>query len=84
VPAGLYLLIVAYLEWQQGNKVPAHWLDYTARLLMLGSLFWQTLLFGWGYALLLGTEGLSVFWWGSARRLRRFFYAGMGQSSWRP
>lgn len=77
LPAGLYLLIIAYMEWRRGNKVPARWLDYTAMLLMLGSLFWQTLLFGWGYALLLGTEGFSAFWWGSARRLRRFFYAGM-------
>jgi hypothetical protein len=77
IPAGLYLLAIAYLEWQRGNKVPARWLDYTAILLMLGSLFWQTLLFGWGYALLLGTEGFSAFWWGSARRMRRFLYAGM-------
>jgi hypothetical protein len=77
IPAGLYLLIIAYMEWRRGNKVPARWLDYAAMLLMLGSLFWQTLLFGWGYALLLGTEGFSAFWWGSARRLRRFFYAGM-------
>ena len=22
-------------------------------------------------------EGFAAFWWGSARRLRRFFYAGM-------
>jgi hypothetical protein len=77
IPAGLYLLIIAYLEWQRDNRVLARWLDYAAMLLMLGSLFWQTLLFGWGYALLLGTEGFSAFWWGSARRLRRFFYAGM-------
>jgi hypothetical protein len=44
---------------------------------MMGSLFWQTLLFGWQYALLLGTEGFAAFWWGSARRLRRFLYVGM-------
>ncbi len=44
---------------------------------MMGSLFWQTLMFGFAYALLLGTEGFAAFWWGSARRLRRFLYAGM-------
>jgi hypothetical protein len=44
---------------------------------MMGSLFWQTLLYGWLYALMLGAEGFATFWWGSARRLRRFFYAGM-------
>ena len=32
---------------------------------------------GVGYALLLGSESFAAFWWGSARRLRRFFYAGM-------
>jgi hypothetical protein len=77
IPAGLYLLGIAYAEWRRGQRFLARWLDYSAMFLMLGSLFWQTLLFGWVYALLLGTEGFSAFWWGSARRLRRFFYAGM-------
>ena len=35
--------------------------------------------FGWLYALMRGAEGLAAFWWGSARRLRRFFYAGLGR-----
>ncbi len=77
IPVGLYLLGIAYMEWQQGHKTLGRRLDYLAMVLMLGSLFWQTLLFGWGYALLLGTEGLAAFYWGSARRLRRFLYAGM-------
>jgi hypothetical protein len=77
IPAGLYLLGIAYLEWRRGNRLLARWIDYAAMLLMLGSLFWQTLLFGWQYALTLGAEGFLSFWWGSARRLRRFFYAGM-------
>ena len=77
IPAGLYLLGVAYLEWQRGNRALARWLDYAAMLLMLGSLFWQTLLYGWRYAVLLGAEGFLFVWWGSSRRLRRFLYAGM-------
>jgi len=77
VPAGLYLLSIGFVEWTRGNKNLARWLDYMAMLLMLGSLFWQTLVFGWLFALLLGGEGFASFWWGSARRLRRFFYAGM-------
>ena len=44
---------------------------------MFGSLFWQTMILGWKFALLLGSEGLVSLWWGSARRLRRFFYAGI-------
>jgi hypothetical protein len=77
IPAGLYLLGVAWLEWRRGNKVMARWIDYAAMLLMLGSLFWQTLLFGWLYFLMLLVEGLAAIWWGSARRLRRFLYAGI-------
>ena len=76
IPAGLYLLGVGYLEARRGNKTLARWLDYAAVLLMVGSLFWQTLLFGWSYALMLGGEGFAAFFWGSARRLRRFLYAG--------
>ena len=77
IPAGLYLLGIGFIEWYRGNRTLARWLDYIAMFLMLGSLFWQTLVFGWWFALLLGSEGFASFWWGSARRLRRFFYAGM-------
>jgi len=77
IPTGLYLLGIAYMEWQQGNKNLARRLDYVAMTLMLGALFWQTLLYGGEFALLLGAEGLAAFFWGSARRLRRFLYAGM-------
>jgi hypothetical protein len=77
MPAGIYLLAIGYLEWQRGSRDLARWLDYAGIVLMLGSLFWQTLVFGWGPALMLGSVGFAAFWWGSARRLRRFFYAGM-------
>lgn len=77
VPTGVYLLGIAYLEWQRGNKVLGRWLDYLALFLLMGTLFWQTILFGWQYALFLGVEGFLAFWLGSARRLRRFFYAGI-------
>jgi hypothetical protein len=77
IPAGLYLLGVAFLEWKQGNKNLACWIEYAAVFLMMGSLFWQTLLYGWSYALMLGAEGFAAFFYGSARRLRRFLYAGM-------
>ncbi|MBI5304457.1 MAG: hypothetical protein HY868_20155 [Chloroflexi bacterium] len=77
LPAGMYLLGIAFLEWQRGNRNFARWLDYAAVVLMMGSLFWQTLLYGWTFALMLGAEGFAAFWWGSARRLRRFLYAGL-------
>ena len=77
LPVGVYLLGIALMEWRDGHKTLARRLDYAAMLLMIGSLFWQTLDFGWRYALLLGAEGFALVWWGSARRSRRFFYAGM-------
>jgi hypothetical protein len=77
LPAGLYLLGVAYNEWKHGSRPLARWLDYAAITLVLGSLFWQTLAFGWRFAFLMGGVSLLVLWWGSARRLRRFFYAGI-------
>jgi hypothetical protein len=77
MPAGAYLLSVAYMEWRRDNRTVSRWLDYAATLLMIGSLFGQTLRFGWQFAMLLGGEGFAFLWWGSARRLRRFFYVGM-------
>jgi hypothetical protein len=81
IPAGLYLLGIGYLEWTQGGPAArslARWVDRAALLLLLGSAFWQSLgTQGWRYALLMGLESLLVLWWGSARRLRRFLYAGV-------
>jgi len=77
LPVGLYLILVGYVEAWEGRRKLARWIDYAALLLLLGSLFWQTLVYGWRFALLLGAEGLVLLWFGSARRLRRFFYAGM-------
>jgi hypothetical protein len=78
VPTGFYVLGIGYLEWRQGHKSLGRWLDYFAIVLMMGTLFWQTLVFGLAYALLLGAEGFLFIWWGTARRLRRFLYAGTG------
>jgi len=79
VPAGLYLLCVGYLEWRQGRKGLARWIDRAALLLLLGSSFYQSLAepYGWPYALLMGAESLLLLWWGSARRQRRFLYFGV-------
>ncbi len=77
LPAGLYLLTMAFFEWQFGSKRLGRNLDYLGLTLLLGSLFWQTLILGWQFALLLGFEGFVSLWWGSGRRLRRFFYAGI-------
>ena len=79
VPAGVYLLGVGYLEWRQGRKTLARWIDRAGLLLLLLSSFWQSMTEpnGWPYALLMGAEGLVIAWWGSARRQRRFLYFGV-------
>jgi hypothetical protein len=79
VPAGVYLLGVGYLEWRQGRKTLARWIDRAGLLLLLLSSFWQSMTEpnGWPYALLMGAEGLAITWWGSARRQRRFLYFGV-------
>jgi hypothetical protein len=78
IPAGLYLLGVGYLEWREGNKGLARWIDRAGTLVFLGSSFWQSLSpSGWPYALLMMGEGLLIAWWGSARRQRRFLYLGV-------
>jgi hypothetical protein len=79
LPAGAYLLGVGYLEWHDGRRGLARWIDRTAMLLLFGSAFWQSLAHpsGWRYAMLMGAEGLFVAWWGSARRQRHFLYSGV-------
>lgn len=77
MPAGLYLLLVSYVEWTRGSKRFARWLDYAGLLLMMGSLFWQTLSLGLIFFLMLVVESLAIFGWGMTRRLRRFFYLGI-------
>jgi hypothetical protein len=80
VPAGLYLLGVGWMEWRQGHKTLAGWIDRVGMVVWLGTAWWQSLPGvmdnGWPYALLMGAESLLLVWWGSARRQRQFLYAG--------
>lgn len=77
IPAGLYLLAISFVEWSLGNKRFARWLDYAALLLLMGSLFWQTLRLGLLFSTMLIAESFAIFGWGMTRRLRRFFYIGI-------
>jgi len=78
VPAGVYLLGVGYGEWRAGRRALARWVDWTALVVLFGSVFLQSLFPDhWLYTLLMVGEGLAVLVWGSARRLRRFLYAGV-------
>ncbi|MCX7681282.1 MAG: hypothetical protein N2508_04845, partial [Anaerolineae bacterium] len=79
LPAGLYMLGVGYLEWREGRRGLARWIDRAALLLLYGTSFYQSLAEenGWPYALLLIAEGLMLIWWGSARRQRRLLLFGV-------
>jgi hypothetical protein len=86
VPAGLYLLAIGWLEWRTGSRALAHWVDRAGMLVWLGSAWWQSLPWpslpgvaerSWPYALIMGVEALLLIWWGSARRQKRFLYAGL-------
>ncbi len=77
-PAGVYLLALGYLERRLGSRDLARWVDWAAVILLLGASFWQARGANGGrYALWMGVECLLLAWWGSARRLRRFLYAGV-------
>jgi hypothetical protein len=80
VPAGLYLLGVGWMEWRQGHKTLAGWIDRVGMLVWLGTAWWQSLPGvmdnSWPYALLMGVESLLLVWWGSARRQKQFLYVG--------
>jgi hypothetical protein len=79
IPAGIYLLNTGYWEWRQERKQLARWIDRAALLLLLGSVFYQSLaeVRGWPYTLLMVGEGLLLIWYGSARRQTRFLYVGV-------
>jgi hypothetical protein len=80
VPAGVYLLGVGWMEWRQGRKTVARWIDRVGMLVWLGTAWWQSLPgvmdSGWPYALIMGAESLLLVWWGSARRQKQFLYIG--------
>ncbi len=81
VPAAVYLLGVGWMEWRQGRKAVARWIDRAGLLAGLGSAWVQSMpgvmQTGWPYALIMGAESLLLVWWGSARRQKLFLYVGV-------
>lgn len=78
VPAGFYLLLLGWLEWQRGSQAAGRWLDWTAVIVLFGSALSQSFgNHGELYALLMIGEGLLLAWMGSLRRLRRLLYLGV-------
>jgi hypothetical protein len=81
VPAAVYLLGVGWLEWRQGRKAVACWIDRAGLVIGLGSAWVQSvpgvMETGWPYALIMGAEALLLVWWGSARRQKQFLYIGV-------
>ena len=78
IPAGFYLLLLGWLEWQRGSQAAGRWLDWTAVIVLFGSALSQSFgNHGELYALLMIGEGLLLAWMGSLRRLRRLLYLGV-------
>ena len=78
IPAGGYLLLVGWAEWQFGKRELARWIEWAGIFLWFGSAFWQSFtVLGQVYALVMIVEGLLLVWLGSVRRLRRLLYAGV-------
>lgn len=78
IPTGMYMLVISYLEWHRGHTTLAQRVDYISIFVMMGSLFLQVLRYGMPFTFIFWLEGFASIWYGSARRSRRFLYAGMG------
>ncbi|MFQ5934354.1 MAG: SCO7613 C-terminal domain-containing membrane protein, partial [Dehalococcoidia bacterium] len=86
VPAGAYLLAVAYLEWRRGTRVPVRMLETGGLVLLLGFTLVlsisevATFRDGQGhiyYSLFLFFGSLGVFLWGALIHWKRPFIAGI-------
>jgi len=83
LPAGVYLLVVAYLEWRRGSgKGVKVTLEVTGLALLLGTALLQATGFlgagpaRYGYDAFLLVESLAIFGLGALLRWQRTFYAG--------
>ena len=84
VPAGLFLIAVAYLERQYRDRLPVGVLETTGLALLLGVTLLQSVgLFTDGvdnqvYGFWLFFESLAVIIWGAILRWKRPFFGGIG------
>jgi hypothetical protein len=82
IPAGLYFVLVGFLERRQGRKLFATILEGFGLAVLVVTSFIQSIhgVEGFPYFLLLLVEGLLVIWWGIAQRRKIPFFIGIGAS----
>ena len=79
IPAGLYLLGIAYFERRRSpGNLPA-FIDTGAVLLLVVSSFWQSVVDApaWAYAILLGVESFLLVAWGAVNNTKVVFAGGI-------
>jgi len=79
IPAGLYLLGIAFFERRRSPGRLPTFIEGAAVLILVVSSFWQSVAEdpAWPYAILLGAEGLLLVLWGAANHARLPFMAGI-------
>jgi hypothetical protein len=82
IPAGLYFVLVGFLERRQGRKVFATILEGFGMAVLVVTSFIQSIdgVEGFPYFLLLMAEGLIVIWWGIVQQRRIPFFIGVAAS----
>jgi len=82
IPAGLYFVLVGFLERRQGRKLFATIVEGFGLAVLVITSFIQSVkgVEGFPYFLLLLGEGLLVIWWGIAQRRKVPFFLGIGAS----
>jgi hypothetical protein len=82
IPAGLYFMLMGYLESRRGHQLYAQILESFGLAILLVTSFVQSLngAEGFPYFVLLLVEGALVIWWGAARRQKIPFFAGLAAS----
>ncbi|MBI4310753.1 MAG: hypothetical protein HY681_03135, partial [Chloroflexi bacterium] len=79
IPAGLYLLTVAFFERRRASSSLATAIEGSGVALLLGSSFWQSAVqdASLAYGLLLAVESILLVLWASANKTRLPFVAGI-------
>jgi hypothetical protein len=82
IPAGLYFVLVGYLERGRGRKLFATILEGFGLAVLLITSFIQSIegAAGFPYFVLLLVEGVIVIWWGAMQRRKVPFFMGIGAS----
>jgi hypothetical protein len=82
IPAGLYFVLVGFMERRQGRTLFATIVEGFGLAVMVVTSFIQSIngVEGFPYFLLLLAEGLLIVWWGVVQQRKTPFFIGIGAS----